>query len=64
MINASCWVFTEHQGELPASLPLPQFRTNSLPTTVRAHGVITLGKCPNAMTLHFYSVTSTLAPPL
>ncbi|CAG05147.1 unnamed protein product, partial [Tetraodon nigroviridis] len=34
----------EHQGELPASLPLSQFRTNSLPTAVRAHGVITLGK--------------------
>lgn len=62
MVNASHWVFTEHQGELPASLPLSQFRTNSLPTKVRAHGVITLGKCPDAMTLHFYSVMSTLAP--
>uniref|UniRef100_A0A8C4HSL5 Condensin complex subunit 1 C-terminal domain-containing protein n=1 Tax=Dicentrarchus labrax TaxID=13489 RepID=A0A8C4HSL5_DICLA len=30
--------------ELPASLPLSQFKTNSLPTRVRAHGVITLGK--------------------
>ncbi|KAM3865358.1 condensin-2 complex subunit D3 [Diretmus argenteus] len=30
--------------ELPSSLPLSQFRANSLPTKVRAHGVITLGK--------------------
>ncbi|XP_045927155.1 condensin-2 complex subunit D3 [Micropterus dolomieu] len=30
--------------ELPASLPLSQFKLNSLPTRVRAHGVITLGK--------------------
>uniref|UniRef100_A0A8C2X0W0 Non-SMC condensin II complex, subunit D3 n=1 Tax=Cyclopterus lumpus TaxID=8103 RepID=A0A8C2X0W0_CYCLU len=29
---------------LPASLPLSQFKANSLPTRVRAHGVITLGK--------------------
>uniref|UniRef100_A0A8C4HUN4 Condensin complex subunit 1 C-terminal domain-containing protein n=1 Tax=Dicentrarchus labrax TaxID=13489 RepID=A0A8C4HUN4_DICLA len=34
----------EYQEELPASLPLSQFKTNSLPTRVRAHGVITLGK--------------------
>nr|XP_046258478.1 condensin-2 complex subunit D3 isoform X2 [Scatophagus argus] len=34
----------EYQEELPASLPLSQFKTNSLPTKVRAHGVITLGK--------------------
>lgn len=52
MVNASCWVFPEHQGGLPASLPLSQFRTNSLPTKVRAHGVITLGSSPDA--LHFY----------
>ncbi|CAN9500131.1 unnamed protein product [Ophioblennius macclurei] len=32
------------QTELPASQPLSQFRVNSLPTRVRAHGVITLGK--------------------
>uniref|UniRef100_A0A8C2YZZ0 Non-SMC condensin II complex, subunit D3 n=1 Tax=Cyclopterus lumpus TaxID=8103 RepID=A0A8C2YZZ0_CYCLU len=32
------------QEELPASLPLSQFKANSLPTRVRAHGVITLGK--------------------
>ncbi|XP_029031397.1 condensin-2 complex subunit D3 isoform X2 [Betta splendens] len=44
-------VFTTHcdkpadcQEELPASLPLSQFKTNSLPTKVRAHGVITLAK--------------------
>lgn len=43
MVNASCWVFPEHQEGLPASLPLSQFRTNFLPTKVRAHGVITLG---------------------
>ncbi|XP_056136718.1 condensin-2 complex subunit D3 [Lampris incognitus] len=30
--------------DLPASLPLSQFRANFLPTMVRAHGVITLGK--------------------
>ncbi|XP_037530246.1 condensin-2 complex subunit D3 [Nematolebias whitei] len=30
--------------ELPASLPLSQYRANSLPTSVKAHGVITLGK--------------------
>ncbi|XP_035801097.2 condensin-2 complex subunit D3 isoform X2 [Amphiprion ocellaris] len=34
----------EGQEELPASLPLSQFKANSLPTRVRAHGVITLGK--------------------
>ncbi|XP_047460078.1 condensin-2 complex subunit D3 [Mugil cephalus] len=34
----------ECQGELPASLPLSQFRPNALSTRVRAHGVITLGK--------------------
>uniref|UniRef100_A0A665TJ03 Non-SMC condensin II complex, subunit D3 n=1 Tax=Echeneis naucrates TaxID=173247 RepID=A0A665TJ03_ECHNA len=32
------------QDELPASLPLSQFKSNSLPTRVRANGVITLGK--------------------
>lgn len=32
------------QIELPASQPLSQFKANSLPTRVRAHGVITLGK--------------------
>ncbi|XP_042290067.1 condensin-2 complex subunit D3 [Thunnus maccoyii] len=35
---------TDCQKELPASLPLSQFKANSLPTRVRAHGVITLGK--------------------
>ncbi|XP_061914930.1 condensin-2 complex subunit D3 isoform X2 [Entelurus aequoreus] len=30
--------------ELPNSVPLSQFKANSLPTRVRAHGVITLGK--------------------
>ncbi|KAL7383049.1 hypothetical protein ABVT39_003969 [Epinephelus coioides] len=30
--------------ELPASLPLSQFKANSLSTRVRAHGVIALGK--------------------
>ncbi|XP_030297581.1 condensin-2 complex subunit D3 [Sparus aurata] len=34
----------ENQEEMPASLPLSQFKTNSLSTKVRAHGVITLGK--------------------
>ncbi|KAK2823917.1 hypothetical protein Q5P01_021092 [Channa striata] len=34
----------ECQEELPASLPLSQFRANSLPTIVRAHGMITLAK--------------------
>ncbi|XP_030581686.1 condensin-2 complex subunit D3 isoform X2 [Archocentrus centrarchus] len=34
----------ECQKELPGSLPLSQFKANSLPTRVRAHGVITLGK--------------------
>ncbi|XP_041646222.1 condensin-2 complex subunit D3 isoform X2 [Cheilinus undulatus] len=34
----------ELQEEVPASQPLSQFRANSLPTRVRAHGVITLGK--------------------
>uniref|UniRef100_A0A3Q3WCI5 Condensin-2 complex subunit D3 n=1 Tax=Mola mola TaxID=94237 RepID=A0A3Q3WCI5_MOLML len=40
-------VLTSHSDkldELPASLPVSQFRTNSLLTKVRAHGVITLGK--------------------
>ncbi|KAG7999876.1 Condensin-2 complex subunit D3 [Nibea albiflora] len=35
---------TENEEELPASLPLSQFKMNSMPTKVRAHGVITLGK--------------------
>uniref|UniRef100_A0A4W6DN91 Non-SMC condensin II complex, subunit D3 n=1 Tax=Lates calcarifer TaxID=8187 RepID=A0A4W6DN91_LATCA len=39
-----CCLLTECQEELPASLPLSQFKANSLPTRVRAHGVITLGK--------------------
>ncbi|XP_035040242.1 condensin-2 complex subunit D3 isoform X2 [Hippoglossus stenolepis] len=30
--------------ELPASLPLSQFKANSLPSRVKAHAVITLGK--------------------
>ncbi|KAM9364165.1 LOW QUALITY PROTEIN: condensin-2 complex subunit D3-L-like [Pholidichthys leucotaenia] len=34
----------ECQEELPASLPLSQFKANSLPTSIRAHGVLTLGK--------------------
>nr|XP_057933189.1 condensin-2 complex subunit D3 isoform X3 [Doryrhamphus excisus] len=34
----------EHLDELPASLPLSRFKAISLPTRVRAHGVITLGK--------------------
>ncbi|XP_074503106.1 condensin-2 complex subunit D3 [Sebastes fasciatus] len=34
----------ECREELPASLPLSQFKANSLPTRVRAHGVIALGK--------------------
>ncbi|XP_049457118.1 condensin-2 complex subunit D3 [Epinephelus fuscoguttatus] len=44
-------VLTTHSGklaecpeELPASLPLSQFKANSLSTRVRAHGVIALGK--------------------
>ncbi|KAI3363176.1 hypothetical protein L3Q82_011545, partial [Scortum barcoo] len=37
-------LFTKCQEEMPASLPLSQFKANSLPTRVRAHGVITLGK--------------------
>ncbi|KAF3842385.1 hypothetical protein F7725_024336 [Dissostichus mawsoni] len=32
------------QEELPASLPRSQFKANSMPTKVRAHGVITLGQ--------------------
>ncbi|XP_077350803.1 condensin-2 complex subunit D3 isoform X2 [Festucalex cinctus] len=35
---------TDCQDELPASLPFSQFKINPLPTKVRAHGVITLGK--------------------
>ncbi|XP_028278465.1 condensin-2 complex subunit D3 [Parambassis ranga] len=34
----------EYQEELPASLPVSQFKANSMPPRVRAHGVITLGK--------------------
>uniref|UniRef100_A0A3B4F4U4 Non-SMC condensin II complex subunit D3 n=1 Tax=Pundamilia nyererei TaxID=303518 RepID=A0A3B4F4U4_9CICH len=38
-------VLTTHSEKLlPASLPLSQFKANWLPTRVRAHGVITLGK--------------------
>ncbi|XP_051936974.1 condensin-2 complex subunit D3 [Hippocampus zosterae] len=36
--------FLDCQNELPASLPVSQFKANSLPTKVRAHGVLTLGK--------------------
>lgn len=57
--NYSCWVFTEHQKELPASLPFSQFRSNSLPTKVRAHGVITLGKHLKASHFSFYCVIFT-----
>ncbi|XP_055018582.1 condensin-2 complex subunit D3 isoform X2 [Boleophthalmus pectinirostris] len=32
------------QGDLPASLPLSQFRANSFSSKIRAHGVLTLGK--------------------
>lgn len=39
-----CLWLTDCQDELPASLPVSQFKANSLPTKVRAHGVITLGK--------------------
>ncbi|XP_062864703.1 condensin-2 complex subunit D3 [Trichomycterus rosablanca] len=31
-------------GELPASQPLSQFKPSSMPTVVRAHAVVTLGK--------------------
>uniref|UniRef100_A0A1A8IYV9 Non-SMC condensin II complex, subunit D3 n=1 Tax=Nothobranchius kuhntae TaxID=321403 RepID=A0A1A8IYV9_NOTKU len=34
----------EYQEELPASLPLSQFKQNSMPTRVKAHGVLALGK--------------------
>ncbi|KAM6915873.1 condensin-2 complex subunit D3 [Xenentodon cancila] len=34
----------ECQDELPASLPLSQFKPNALPPRVKAHAVITLGK--------------------
>ncbi|KAG7256051.1 hypothetical protein CRUP_007974 [Coryphaenoides rupestris] len=33
-----------HTEALPDSLPLSQFRPNALPTKIRAHGVITLGR--------------------
>ncbi|XP_061692445.1 condensin-2 complex subunit D3 isoform X2 [Syngnathoides biaculeatus] len=36
--------FPDSQDELTASLPVSKFKANSLPTKVRAHGVITLGK--------------------
>ncbi|KAK7901548.1 hypothetical protein WMY93_018317 [Mugilogobius chulae] len=32
------------QGDLPASLPLSQFRANSFSTKIRSHGVLALGK--------------------
>uniref|UniRef100_A0A4W6DQM3 Non-SMC condensin II complex, subunit D3 n=1 Tax=Lates calcarifer TaxID=8187 RepID=A0A4W6DQM3_LATCA len=44
ILRTLCCLLTECQEELPASLPLSQFKANSLPTRVRAHGVITLGK--------------------
>ncbi|XP_017277136.1 condensin-2 complex subunit D3 isoform X2 [Kryptolebias marmoratus] len=34
----------DYQEELPPSLPLSQFKANPLPASVKAHGVITLGK--------------------
>lgn len=62
----SYWFLTECQEELPASLPLSQFKTNSLPTKVRAHGVITLGKLSSLclyvclLRVSFSSVSETL----
>uniref|UniRef100_A0A3Q2X804 Non-SMC condensin II complex, subunit D3 n=1 Tax=Hippocampus comes TaxID=109280 RepID=A0A3Q2X804_HIPCM len=44
IITAHSDKFLDCQDELPASLPVSQFKANSLPTKVRAHGVITLGK--------------------
>ncbi|XP_068424000.1 condensin-2 complex subunit D3 isoform X2 [Clinocottus analis] len=48
VLTAHSDTLAECQEELPASLPqslpLSQFKANSLPTSVRAHGVITLGK--------------------
>uniref|UniRef100_A0AAR2IUB3 Condensin complex subunit 1 C-terminal domain-containing protein n=1 Tax=Pygocentrus nattereri TaxID=42514 RepID=A0AAR2IUB3_PYGNA len=35
---------SEEGAELPASQPLSQFKSSSMPTVVRAHAVITLGK--------------------
>ncbi|CAG6018121.1 unnamed protein product [Menidia menidia] len=44
VLTAHSEKLAEFQEELPASLPLSQFKANSLPSRVRAHGVITLGK--------------------
>ncbi|TNN32148.1 Condensin-2 complex subunit D3 [Liparis tanakae] len=44
VLTTHCDQLAEGPEELPLSLPLSQFKANSLPTRVRAHGVITLGK--------------------
>uniref|UniRef100_A0A672MFI8 Condensin-2 complex subunit D3 n=1 Tax=Sinocyclocheilus grahami TaxID=75366 RepID=A0A672MFI8_SINGR len=42
-ISENCCIPAEGE-DLPASQPLSQFKPNSMPTVVRAHAVITLGK--------------------
>uniref|UniRef100_A0A669ELN4 Non-SMC condensin II complex, subunit D3 n=1 Tax=Oreochromis niloticus TaxID=8128 RepID=A0A669ELN4_ORENI len=44
LVESVLTTHSEKLAELPASLPLSQFKANWLPTRVRAHGVITLGK--------------------
>uniref|UniRef100_A0A8C2WX32 Non-SMC condensin II complex, subunit D3 n=1 Tax=Cyclopterus lumpus TaxID=8103 RepID=A0A8C2WX32_CYCLU len=44
LVESVLTTYSDKLAELPASLPLSQFKANSLPTRVRAHGVITLGK--------------------
>lgn len=39
-----CWFPTGSEEDLPASLPVSQFKSNSFTTKIRAHGVIALGK--------------------
>ncbi|XP_066516034.1 condensin-2 complex subunit D3 isoform X2 [Hoplias malabaricus] len=44
MLTSSEQPGSEEGAELPASQPLSQFKSSSMPTVVRAHAVITLGK--------------------
>lgn len=59
------WFLTECQEELPASLPLSQFKMNSLPNKIRAHGVVTLGKpsslCPCVFPFVIFSLNKMIA---
>lgn len=54
-LSVTCrWLLTGSEEELPASLPVSQFRSNSFTTRIRAHGVIALGKLDTPTHAWFY----------